>query len=465
MIPILANSTTSGGAREGASGVAPLAQGNENKEVFGNILRAATAAEAGAETPANSTESALLGAGLEEGNGLPASGNGLPGLPGFAVPKESLEVVAPAAPVDSVVPGPDANGLYPAADLSEAVSAEIAPVLQAPAAPSDTPVDTNLLPGEVELAELTAPGVASPAAVSHSTPAAEAELTAVITAGAFEEAVLPSGPATAVPASPLGTQQPTLSEVDLVAPPGREALMTADIEVRKAPTTAASNVAASADAVVASAQNNLRSTGFSNSDQMQLSVADEVVLETGDGFFGIDPGRSKPASVTIQAQPLLGLTPPAAAEPSAATAKPVSLPPLSAPPGDPEWGGELAGRISMMVKSGSQEASLQINPPELGRLDIRITTEGDQARVQFAVHNAEAREVIEQNMPRLREMLEQGGLQLARGDVADHSQSDRQSGEAHGAGPGTDAQDTDAGELSQPIMQPRMSDSRVDYYV
>jgi flagellar hook-length control protein FliK len=100
-----------------------------------------------------------------------------------------------------------------------------------------------------------------------------------------------------------------------------------------------------------------------------------------------------------------------------------SAAPLLPRPGDRAWDGEFAGRLTMMVRNGVQEASLQLKPAELGRLEIQIATEGDQTRVHFLVQNAAAREAIEQAMPRLREMLEQSGLQLAQSDVADQSQS------------------------------------------
>ncbi len=100
---------------------------------------------------------------------------------------------------------------------------------------------------------------------------------------------------------------------------------------------------------------------------------------------------------------------------------------LSASPGDPQWNSDLAGRVSVMVKNGLSEASLQLTPPELGRLEVKIVTEGDQAKINFVVHSADAKDAIELAMPRLRDMLGQVGLQLAQGEVADHSQS-RQGG-------------------------------------
>jgi flagellar hook-length control protein FliK len=69
------------------------------------------------------------------------------------------------------------------------------------------------------------------------------------------------------------------------------------------------------------------------------------------------------------------------------------------------------------------EARLQLSPAGLGQLDIKISTDGDKAVVIFNVQHGSTREAIDLAMPRLREMLEQSGLQLAHSEVSDQSQS------------------------------------------
>ncbi|MGR5542894.1 flagellar hook-length control protein FliK, partial [Vibrio campbellii] len=72
-------------------------------------------------------------------------------------------------------------------------------------------------------------------------------------------------------------------------------------------------------------------------------------------------------------------------------------------------------------------------PPELGRMQIRMNMNGDNATVHFTVANSQARDVIEQAMPRLREMLAQQGLQL--GDTSVQQQSaGQQQGQFAGQG-------------------------------
>ncbi len=86
-------------------------------------------------------------------------------------------------------------------------------------------------------------------------------------------------------------------------------------------------------------------------------------------------------------------------------------------PTDPEFADELGARMQVMMRDGMREARLQLNPAELGRLQVTISAEGDQARVVFLADSGVARDAIEQSLPRLREMLEENGLQLAHADV------------------------------------------------
>ena len=87
-------------------------------------------------------------------------------------------------------------------------------------------------------------------------------------------------------------------------------------------------------------------------------------------------------------------------------------------PQDAEFAGELANRLQVFARNGGHEATLQLHPADLGRLQVSITTDGEQARVLFVADSAAARDAIEQSMPRLREMLAQSGLQLSHSDVS-----------------------------------------------
>ncbi|GHY88245.1 flagellar hook-length control protein FliK, putative [Vibrio cholerae] len=82
---------------------------------------------------------------------------------------------------------------------------------------------------------------------------------------------------------------------------------------------------------------------------------------------------------------------------------------------------QLAERVQMMISKNLKNIDIRLDPPELGRMHIRMNMQGDGATVHFTVANQHAREALEQTMPRLREMLAQQGVQL--GDTSVQQQS------------------------------------------
>ena len=95
---------------------------------------------------------------------------------------------------------------------------------------------------------------------------------------------------------------------------------------------------------------------------------------------------------------------------------------FKASPNAADFPQEVLARVRMIQGQGGTEARLNLHPAELGRLQIAITSDGDATRVAFVVDNAQAKEALEQAMPRLREFLQQAGLQLAEGSVSQQGQ-------------------------------------------
>jgi flagellar hook-length control protein FliK len=89
----------------------------------------------------------------------------------------------------------------------------------------------------------------------------------------------------------------------------------------------------------------------------------------------------------------------------------------------PSWGEAIVQRVMWLSAQGLKSAEIALDPPELGALQVRISTQHDQAAVSFTSPNAQVRESLDQNMPRLREMLDQQGLSLADSSVADQGRS------------------------------------------
>jgi flagellar hook-length control protein FliK len=85
------------------------------------------------------------------------------------------------------------------------------------------------------------------------------------------------------------------------------------------------------------------------------------------------------------------------------------------------WDRGLGEKVVWMAGRKLQVAEMQLNPPELGPLKISLTISNDQASAQFISQHAAVREAIEAAMPRLREMLAEGGITLGNTSVSAES--------------------------------------------
>ena len=77
-----------------------------------------------------------------------------------------------------------------------------------------------------------------------------------------------------------------------------------------------------------------------------------------------------------------------------------------------QFGEQLANRLLLLVNEQKYTAQLRLNPPELGLLEVRVDLHNDRANVFFISQHASVRELIEEAFPRLREMLQENGLNL-----------------------------------------------------
>ena len=90
---------------------------------------------------------------------------------------------------------------------------------------------------------------------------------------------------------------------------------------------------------------------------------------------------------------------------------------------------QLAQQAQVVVSQNLQEADIQLNPSQLGHLKIQVRMEQGEVQIQFVAQNPQARELLEQALPRLREMLTQQGMQLAQGQTGQQGQQPQQGGQ------------------------------------
>ena len=78
-------------------------------------------------------------------------------------------------------------------------------------------------------------------------------------------------------------------------------------------------------------------------------------------------------------------------------------------------------RILMMLAQGKQEVTIRLDPAELGSMLIKLQVQQDQLQVTIQTQMGQSRDIIEQNLPRLREQLAQQGINLSEANVEQQS--------------------------------------------
>ena len=88
---------------------------------------------------------------------------------------------------------------------------------------------------------------------------------------------------------------------------------------------------------------------------------------------------------------------------------------------------DLSARVSWMVDNNINGAKLQVNPPQLGPIELRILVSGDHAQVWMSTHSAVTRDALESSTPTLREMLGTQGFSQVSVDISQRSFQERSS--------------------------------------
>jgi flagellar hook-length control protein FliK len=81
------------------------------------------------------------------------------------------------------------------------------------------------------------------------------------------------------------------------------------------------------------------------------------------------------------------------------------------------WPQQFGEKIIWMAKADVQSAQINLNPPELGPIQITLNLSGDQAKLTFASPHLEVRQSIENALPQLKEMLSSSGISLGQANV------------------------------------------------
>jgi flagellar hook-length control protein FliK len=114
-----------------------------------------------------------------------------------------------------------------------------------------------------------------------------------------------------------------------------------------------------------------------------------------------------------------------------------------------------------MTHQRESRADLVLNPPNLGRIEVSITLNGDQASASFVSASAEVRDALQGSLPRLREVLADAGVFLSQANIGPESfqqgngtEKGRKSADDHFAPAAASLLGSDEGSLASAAGQP-----------
>lgn len=133
-----------------------------------------------------------------------------------------------------------------------------------------------------------------------------------------------------------------------------------------------------------------------------------------------------------------------------------------------DFANAVKDKVMVMINQKIQQVEIQLDPPEMGNVHVRVNLQNEQAAVQFIVQNQQAKDALEQNMGKLRDMLSENGV-----DVGDANIEQRQPGEQSETAFSDDKNGQQNGNASEQIADEshtqvhnvvKASSTGVDYY-
>ncbi len=139
---------------------------------------------------------------------------------------------------------------------------------------------------------------------------------------------------------------------------------------------------------------------------------------------------------------------------------------IQLPVSSPNWGQAVAQRIAWLAGSGVQAAQLQLNPQDLGPVEVRINIANDQAHINFSSQHGAVRDALSQSVDLLRSMLEENGMAQVDVNISDRSLAE---GNMSDSDKEADAANLTADNKSEPGTEDSqdqriISTSLIDYY-
>ena len=120
------------------------------------------------------------------------------------------------------------------------------------------------------------------------------------------------------------------------------------------------------------------------------------------------------------------------------------------------WSDAFSQRVQWLASNSVNQAEIRLDPPQLGKIDVQIDISGPETRVIFNVEHAQAKEALDNALPRLRDMMSESGFQqldVGVGQGKGQAQSEL-AGRDSNRSPGTAPSTQDGGVEEQLAAEP-----------
>lgn len=142
---------------------------------------------------------------------------------------------------------------------------------------------------------------------------------------------------------------------------------------------------------------------------------------------------------------------------------------LSVPFNQSGWGENLGKQLSLLLAKNMDSAQIQLDPPELGPLTVKIQINQGQISLQFTSGHYAVREALEQSSQRLQQMFSDEGLDLIDVGVSDQKSDSNQDDEQAEAKPKFDESSVgligEGDGLLTAVRIMAIDDGNIDYFV
>ncbi|MCC7702129.1 flagellar hook-length control protein FliK [Janthinobacterium sp. GW460P] len=337
-----------------------------------------------------------------------------------------------------------------------------APAPARPASPAATPAPATPAPAnEAKPAQAGTEQAASseqpPASATEAAPPANGDGDS-----ATAEASVPAVPATTVtpPADPAAEMLALVGSIQLaIQPPVAAAKAVPELPARASVKADGKGLATGPLLAAGQGSGKAAATVIAQADSGDfadsLGQAQGKVAATPGA--SVPAGKAEPGKLAVDAQlaatakagaavaePILKETPAdlsrlaAQLQPSAlqqaAAAVAVPADKLTGRVGSPAWDQQLGQKVVWMAAGGDQSATLTLNPPDLGPVQVVLTVTNDQADAAFMSAQPEVRQALEAAMPRLREMMSEAGIAFGSATVSAGTPEQQNHGERAASG-------------------------------